>query len=583
MALNAGSNRDQDFQYRPTPSQGQHIARRADVTLAAFDDFQMDYSGYYDDLGPDDGIGSQDYALPLDFGPQPGEEEPIEGSEAPGPEDETMSIEVGREAAPARAPRESIDSRLFGQGRDEADIASVVSRAVSEQPFDDFGLGAGDLTIEGLTFDDVVVPVISDREKTPGQTTRACQYSSLCSYIALLTHLPASPLTEPPQTPPDIQATPQPVEKAKRRVKEKKAIVDEETEMPGARTGRGAGVFARNDRDISDILTQHQYLPRSALVMQLMEIRNDPLAYFMPTKVTPQGTFVYAGPPGLSGELAEMFMRPALPTPGKKQPKPPSTGKKRKVSGRESEGDEEVERVRKRAHVPESIGVPSEALGRMSPEPGLEFETAAPVEEFQMPVVEDVPMPDVSVEQEQIPRGRSTSIAPSHRSRMSTPALENPPFDETEPTYADSTCPIAMFDERGASSQAPSEGETQRDGKGYSRNTIKALGLIRGELQVEEGGAEGVMSFNEMANKVNMVPDHPANHTVTNSPFQASRRAASAFFFELLVLSTKDCIRLTQEEPFENIEIRAKDKLWADQRGLSVAPTSSLGGSGSQS
>jgi len=180
-----------------------------------------------------------------------------------------------------------------------------------------------------------------------------------------------------------------------------------------------------------------------------------------------------------------------------------------------------------------------------------------------MPVVEDVPMPDISVEQEEIPRGRSASIAPSHRSRMSTPALENPPFDESEPTYADSTCPIAMFDERGASSQAPSEAE-QRDGKGYSRNTIKALGLIRGELQVEEGGAEGVMSFNEMANK-------------------ASRRAASAFFFELLVLSTKDCIRVTQEEPFENIEIRAKDKLWADQRGLSVAPTSSLGGSGSQS
>lgn len=318
-----------------------------------------------------------------------------------------------------------------------------------------------------------------------------------------LTHLPASPLTEPPQTPPDIQATPQPVEKAKRRVKEKKAIVDERTEMPGARTGRGAGVFARNDRDISDILTQHQYLPRSALVMQLMEIRNDPLAYFMPTKVTPQGTFIYAGPPGLSGELAEMFMRPALPAPGKKPQKPPSAGKKRKVSGRESEEDEEeMERMRKRAHVPESIGVPSEALGRMSLEPGLEFETGAPIEEFQMPMAEDVPMPDVTVEQEEIPRGRSVSIAPSHRSRMSTPALENPPFDETEPTYADSACPIATFDERGAPSQAPAEAEAQRDDKGYSKNTVKALGLIRGELQVEEGGAEKVMSFNEMANKV---------------------------------------------------------------------------------
>ena len=293
------------------------------------------------------------------------------------------------------------------------------------------------------------------------------------------------------------------MEKAKRRVKEKKAIVDERTEMPGARTGRGAGVFARNDRDISDILTQHQYLPRSALVMQLMEIRNDPLAYFMPTKVTPQGTFIYAGPPGLSGELAEMFMRPALPAPGKKPQKPPSAGKKRKVSGRESEEDEEeMERMRKRAHVPESIGVPSEALGRMSLEPGLEFETGAPIEEFQMPMAEDVPMPDVTVEQEEIPRGRSVSIAPSHRSRMSTPALENPPFDETEPTYADSACPIATFDERGAPSQAPAEAEAQRDDKGYSKNTVKALGLIRGELQVEEGGAEKVMSFNEMANKV---------------------------------------------------------------------------------
>lgn len=139
----------------------------------------MDYAGYYDlDLGPDDGIGSQDYALPLDFGPQPGAEEPTEESEAPGPEDETMSIEVGREAAPPRAPRESLDSRLLGQGRDDLDVLSAGSRAVSEQPFDDFGLGAGDLTIEGLTFDDVALPVISDREKTPGQTTRACEFNS---------------------------------------------------------------------------------------------------------------------------------------------------------------------------------------------------------------------------------------------------------------------------------------------------------------------------------------------------------------------------------------------------------------------
>ena len=43
---------------------------------------------------------------------------------------------------------------------------------------------------------------------------------------------------------------------------------------------------------------------------------------------------------------------------------------------------------------------------------------------------------------------------------------------------------------------------------------------------------------------------------------QASRRAASAFFFELLVLGTRDCIKLTQSKAFENIEIRGKAKLW---------------------
>lgn len=200
--LNDSFNRDQDFQFRPIPLQAQHIARRADVTLAAFDDFQMDYAGYYDlDLGPDDGIGSQDYALPLDFGPQPEVEEPAEESEAPGPEDETMSVEVGREAAPPRAPRESLDSRLLGQGREDLEALSTASRAASELPLDDFDLGAGDLTIEGLTFEDVPLPVISDREKTPGQTTRACRFDPLYSWLTPLTSSSLPPHRTAPDSP----------------------------------------------------------------------------------------------------------------------------------------------------------------------------------------------------------------------------------------------------------------------------------------------------------------------------------------------------------------------------------------------
>jgi cohesin complex subunit SCC1 len=61
---------------------------------------------------------------------------------------------------------------------------------------------------------------------------------------------------------------------------------------------------------------------------------------------------------------------------------------------------------------------------------------------------------------------------------------------------------------------------------------------------------------------------------VLTIPRQASRRAASAFFFELLVLSTRDCVKVDQQTPFEDIEIRAKDKLWERQRHASAAPSS---------
>jgi len=45
---------------------------------------------------------------------------------------------------------------------------------------------------------------------------------------------------------------------------------------------------------------------------------------------------------------------------------------------------------------------------------------------------------------------------------------------------------------------------------------------------------------------------------------QASKRAASAFFFELLVLGTRDAIKLDQKIAFGDIDIRAKDKLFAE-------------------
>lgn len=43
---------------------------------------------------------------------------------------------------------------------------------------------------------------------------------------------------------------------------------------------------------------------------------------------------------------------------------------------------------------------------------------------------------------------------------------------------------------------------------------------------------------------------------------QASKRAAASFFFELLVLGTRDCVKLDQPERYGDISVQAKPKLF---------------------
>ena len=40
------------------------------------------------------------------------------------------------------------------------------------------------------------------------------------------------------------------------------------------------------------------------------------------------------------------------------------------------------------------------------------------------------------------------------------------------------------------------------------------------------------------------------------------------------MLGTRDCVKLKQDAPFANIEVRAKDKLWERQRHDSMVPSS---------
>ena len=330
--------------------------------------------------------------------------------------------------------------------------------------------------------------------------------------VSLLTRSTASPLSEVPVTPPadvemgapvvvvgeqQLEQPDGPVAEEKRKRK-KKQIFDDLTELEGR--GRG-GLGPLNAMDVSSILTDHQYLPRSSVVMRLLEIREDPIAHFLPTKVTPNGTFFFAGPPGIAPELQEMFMRPvATYVPSSKRrgaspEKPPSKRARIEPEGEGSvthEDDGEPGQAR-RASVAPSQGVGSEILGRESIGPGFEFDnTGLGMEDFQMDLGrEDLPPVELI---------REKSVAPSELtriSRASTPALEE---GEGNETYADLECPIVAFDTK-ASSQVSETDST--DGKGYSKNTIRALGIVRKELEPVEGESEEkVMSFKYMATKV---------------------------------------------------------------------------------
>ena len=177
---------------------------------------------------------------------------------------------------------------------------------------------------------------------------------------------------------------------------------------------------------------------------------------------------------------------------------PPS--KKRRIDGSVVD-EEEVEQARRESRAP-SVALGSDVYGRASMGPGADFQfdtTGAGVEDFRMDI------PEFQGPEEH--RERSKSLAPSELTRLSEP----PPdlfLEEGDESHADVTCPIALFDDRtvASQSQAPSQAPSEPSdyGKGYSKNTVKALAVIRRELQPnpEEPEEDKYMSFNNMAQKV---------------------------------------------------------------------------------
>ncbi|KAI0030791.1 Rec8 like protein-domain-containing protein [Vararia minispora EC-137] len=549
-----------DFQDRVVQPQGHHVARQADITLA--DDelaYAMSDHGLDPDLGLPDGIGSQDFEIDLGLDMADGPLTPAPASSVRAPSEDSMSIGVGRDAATSRAPRQSLGSRFLGEQDVDMDVFSHHSRQPSREPDafgfgDDFGVAdfGGDMNIDlGL---DLENPEQEDMTiaKTPEQThSRA-----------------STPLSPPPVTPPAIDVagdvtiadaetapapTTPPVPVSTKKRHQQKQVIDDHTELQKGKQRGGLGT-----QDVSAIVHDPRYLARSPLVERLLEIRADPLSHFLPVTTTPAGTFFNAGPPGMAPELQELFLRP-VPTHGLSKrrgatPEKPASKRQRiEEPAPELELELEVEQPRGGSVAP-SVGPVLGSMRGGSAVPGFGFEDApVPYDEFEIGGPGFGEGADVSLPS----RERASSRAPSELTRMSTPGVDEE--GEGRETFADAECPIAEFDARGVSQATDTLGS---DGKGYSKHTVKALRILRRGLEPspEQSDEEKMVSFNQMATK-------------------ATRRAAAGFFFELLVLGSRDCVRLKQAMPYGNIEVRAKDRLWEQGRHSSMVESSSQIGS----
>jgi cohesin complex subunit SCC1 len=259
---------------------------------------------------------------------------------------------------------------------------------------------------------------------------------------------------------------------------------------------------APNEED-SDILAVERFIPADPESVLLDDFMENPSKHFMPSVKVDAETFFFAGPAGLAPELSKLFLfNPSVlrRNRGVDEVEEQAVAKRPRL-----QSEEEVEAARRVSH---AVRAPSEG-------PDLDFSFDVGLDQLE---------PDVM-------------LSPVRAER--TPSM--PPIRPL-PVH-DGEYKLAAFSGQGDDSQSQSVSSTpSKSQSGASKTTVLAVDLLRHELG--EPDAHKSVQFDELARGAN-------------------KRAASAFFFELLVLGTKDAVKLEQHKAFGNISVQAKDKLWA--------------------
>ncbi|KAG0151033.1 hypothetical protein CROQUDRAFT_651549 [Cronartium quercuum f. sp. fusiforme G11] len=526
--------------------------------------------------------------------------------------DQTLEMELGRDAPGSvdrRSARESLgpDVHMSAKSDDHpasggiGEISMDIDPGFESTRFDradddfrgqdldlglDLGLGGAGAAEPG----DRTPQASRSREQTPTLDSQAADQNPLLGSIEVTprtSHRLAQ--LQSPVRPAAAGADGQPGTAVKKppTKKQRTQLVDVVTELegngaPGRAAGLGSqggsqsvggmGASSRAEKIASGLYVEPQYLPKNRYELACLEIRLNPRRNkCLPTRIEYEGSqWLLAAPPGVCAELTNLFKFPA----------PNDTQSTR--AGKQRAVDEvDVQRIDQRGRSVES------EMGRRQDEERLVAETSG-VEDVLGndtfdgradetgvmtelgeggPVMED----DFRFEMQSNPDlhlGGDEDVPPV---RSPSRALSEIPGPTPRVRAEGESSVLDLFDELAESQATQSsvrEGAIQDSGRGpvggtkWSKNTMKALRVLKDQLGLDEGEGEGEGEAERSMGRKKIKFEKVSE--------KASKRAASSFFFELLVLATRDCIKLDQPAAYGPITVEDQDRLWevVEQEGV---------------
>ncbi|CAO1613449.1 unnamed protein product [Sympodiomycopsis kandeliae] len=551
-----------------TPGGGKaHIARASDITLS-----QTSYDAY-DDQDPYDVASSGMGIASGEFDPDGGLDL---GLDLFGDNDD--GLQAGGQASSERRDTEGrlldADGNVIGsEDRDDLSSIGVGRDAGSEmggrQPSilgGDADITMGDFGGDGVDFglgDDSLMSVggAAGVMNTPGDQI-----------------LQLDDLTPRTKQKVEEAAQRQAADAAAKAAKGRKQIEDRYTELIEDQ-GRLNGKRTANDTEEDDDLAQGNFLPRSGEYAKLLEIHKDPASQFAGGILGKEkmGRLFVGSDLNLAPELSNLFVVDLAANRAAKRARYQIERQQRE--GQQEPFDDLSVEAGRRALAEQQGGVDFFGEG-MDDTFGLD-QGANQMDTLGMDEFPDLTVGgDVGDETSLLrksDRVKAQQIANEQRaddspnvmdkegilaplSRFSTPSAEDDgnqgdDDQDLESTFTPSTTRLlAAFDSRpndampedrhlAASLAAEDASASQAASKtGFSKNTIRAQRVIRSQLK-KDTSDEPSLSLHKVGEN-------------------ASRRAAAGFFFELLVLGTKDQIKLQQDEPYGDVTIQAKAGLW---------------------